>query len=58
MTTGKRPQTKRQTETAKGTTSRTPRSFGEQWRSKGDAFTRSVSQGRWTIKLPRGTPKQ
>lgn len=34
---------------AKRTTTGKPRSFGQQWISKGDAFTRSVSQtGHWT----------
>jgi hypothetical protein len=36
---------------------RTPPSFGEQWRSKGDAFTRSVTQGRWGPKHPKAGPK-
>jgi len=36
-----------------------PRSFGEQWTSKGDAFTRSVQQpkaGHRTAKSPKAKP--
>ena len=34
-----------------------PRSFGEQWTSKGDAFTRTVSKtGHWSTKTTK--PKQ
>jgi len=34
-----------------------PRSFGEQWTSKGDAFTRTVSKtGHWSAKTAK--PKQ
>lgn len=42
---------------AKGTSTGKPRSFGQQWISKGDAFTRSVSQtGHWTIKTAKPKP--
>jgi len=56
MTTKKRPQP--QTPGKRPSpSSRTPRSFGEQWRSKGDAFTRSVTLGRWGPKPPKAGPK-
>ena len=54
MTIKKRPQSQT---SSKRPSSRTPRNFGEQWRSKGDAFTRSVTQGSWGPKPPKETPK-
>lgn len=54
MTTKKRPQSHTP---EKRPSSRTPRNFGEQWRSKGDAFTRSVTLGRWGPNLPKAGPK-
>ena len=52
-----KPRTAQSRRPGSGRSSGKPRSFGQQWMSKGDSFTRSVAKtGGWTLRRSKAKP--
>ena len=57
MSKNTKPRTARSPRAGSGRSPGKPRSFGQQWMSKGDSFTRSVAKtGGWTLRRSKGKP--